>query len=50
MALPLPRKHIGKVESQKRPQRNPEKPKQAPIKFLDAVGRKFVFPYDVADT
>ncbi|KAJ5174671.1 uncharacterized protein N7482_000548 [Penicillium canariense] len=47
---PLPSKGIGKVKPQKRPQRKPEKVKQAPIQFRDAVGRKFVFPYEMVAT
>jgi hypothetical protein len=46
----LLKKSIGKVNSQKRPQRKPDKPKQAPIQFLDAVGRKFTFPYEMITT
>jgi hypothetical protein len=47
---PLPRKGIGKVNPQKRPQRKPEKYKKAPIQFRDVVGRKFFFPYEMVAT
>ncbi|KAJ5369278.1 uncharacterized protein N7496_009038 [Penicillium cataractarum] len=47
---PLPQKGIGRVMPQKRPQRKLEKPKQAPIQFCDALGRKFVFPYEMVAT
>jgi hypothetical protein len=50
MVAPLPRTGVGKVKPQKRPQRKPEQPKQAPIQFHDAVGRKFFFPYEMVAT
>jgi ankyrin repeat protein len=50
MVAPLPRSGVGKVKPQKRPQRKPEQPKQAPIQFHDAIGRKFFFPYEMVAT